>query len=239
MVHSKSVRGKKSTKRVHQRKSAHQRQGQKLAASSPNDARARLLIAGKAQFLLDGAKGLSVRRVSSEAGVNLGLFVYYFQSKENFLQQIIMEHYKDFLRAFNVELEKTAPLATAREKLDSILLSMVSIGGKVAPVIVRLLVDTLSGQKFLVQAFLTNPPQHAIELMRLISEGQRSKCFRDDISPRLAFLLCMFVVLMPQILISQFAVNFRNPILGPVFDEILGEKCVRTRIDFVLKGLSP
>jgi AcrR family transcriptional regulator len=52
-----------------------------------------LIALGKKHMLENGVETLSIRHICTEANINLGLFVYYFKDKKNFIRVII----KDFL----------------------------------------------------------------------------------------------------------------------------------------------
>lgn len=203
----------------------------------PSDVRLKLLVIGTKHFLLEGSKGVSVRKIASEAEVNLGSFVYYFKSKDNFLEEIVLNQYSVFLSYFNVELDKTQHMTTSTEKLEFMLKRMADVADKVSVLIVRLLIDTLQGQKTVIKAFSKNPPQHALELIKIISDGQKSGEFRKDITPTLAFLLCILTVIVPQVLLVHVKNKFKNPILIPFLSELLSTQHLKIRIDFVLKGL--
>ncbi|MCX6125210.1 MAG: TetR/AcrR family transcriptional regulator, partial [Proteobacteria bacterium] len=74
-----------------------------------------LLSVGKKHFLANGVKSLVIRKVVAEANVNLGSFVYYFESKENFIEQVIRSHYEDFLKSFS---EQVQPLESKAEPIE-------------------------------------------------------------------------------------------------------------------------
>jgi len=60
----------------------------------------KLKSAGKRLLREKGITGLNVREVCRLAGVNTGMFHYYFGSKEDFLQAVLKEMYAEFMLNF-------------------------------------------------------------------------------------------------------------------------------------------
>ena len=75
----------------------------------------RLLDAGLELLPLTGCAGLSVRRLTEHAGVNLGMFHYHFKSKDNFIRAVLQRTYEAMFSALTLEVDATAtPLHNLR-----------------------------------------------------------------------------------------------------------------------------
>jgi hypothetical protein len=59
----------------------------------------KLIELGKKKIAQDGIANLSIRSICIESGINLGMFFYYFKSKENFIK-ILLQSYAENLYAF-------------------------------------------------------------------------------------------------------------------------------------------
>lgn len=201
------------------------------------ESRERLLKVGKKQFLLDGSRGLSVRKVAKEARVNLGSFVYHFKTRELFIQKVIQAHYEDFITVFNDAFEKINPSAKPIEKLESLLDVMSGFVSQKGPLIARLIVDLMQGEDPAIQAFLKSPPRHLPVTLEIIRECQAEKSIRNDISPEFVYLLCACSVGVSQILTQQVGQHLKIPAAKKMRLKLEEDEFRKTRIHFALKGL--
>lgn len=84
-----------------------------------------LLEKGEELILEVGYEQFSIRNVCKQAGVNLGMFHYYFKTKENFIEVIFEHLFKKFL----VIQEETISIHTkAIDKLRALLVVRAKIG---------------------------------------------------------------------------------------------------------------
>ena len=63
-----------------------------------SDIEPRLIAAARKRFLSDGIDGASLRAIAKDAGTNVGMVHYYFETKENLFFEVIEEQYANFLR---------------------------------------------------------------------------------------------------------------------------------------------
>ncbi len=78
----------------------------------------KLIAAGKKKLIENGLSGISIRSICLESGINLGMFHYYFRSKENFIK-ILFQGLSDDLQSYWIK--ESAGLSTSREKLEKVL----------------------------------------------------------------------------------------------------------------------
>ena len=79
---------------------------------------AKLISLGKKKMLELGVANFSVRHLCMESGINLGMFCYYFKTKENFIR-IVLQSLSDDLQVY--WYRETAGIANPVEKLKKVL----------------------------------------------------------------------------------------------------------------------
>ena len=98
-----------------------------------------------------GAAALSVREVAKKAGVNLGMFNYYFKDKNEFIKIILEDTYSPFI----TELRENQT-----HNLEEVLFSMAKFSRNHHQTVLSLLGDALAGEKnvvrFLLKYFTTH-----------------------------------------------------------------------------------
>jgi Transcriptional regulator len=78
----------------------------------------KMIELGKEKLVTQGLSNLSVRQICLDAGINLGMFYYYFKSKENYIKSLFKSLNDDLKASWLIELEK---LSTSVEKLKKVL----------------------------------------------------------------------------------------------------------------------
>ena len=87
-------------------------------ARPPSGTDLKLKAAGRKLLQENGLTGLSVREACRVAGVNTGMFHYYFGSKDEFQKAILKEIYAEFMQNFKAGV---AVAGTPRERLKTAL----------------------------------------------------------------------------------------------------------------------
>lgn len=98
-----------------------------------------------------GAAALSIREVARKAGVNLGMFNYYFDNKNEFIKMILEEAYA----AFILELKEHQT-----KNLEDVLFSMAKFSRNYHQELLSLLGDVLSGEKNVIRFLHKNFTTH-------------------------------------------------------------------------------
>ena len=79
----------------------------------------KMIELGKEKTVTMGLSNLSVRQICLDAGINLGMFYYYFKSKENYIRAIFSSLNEDMKNNCIKQAEKSS---NSKERLKKILL---------------------------------------------------------------------------------------------------------------------
>lgn len=180
-----------------------------------------------------GLSGLNIRQVAQEAGVNLGMFHYHFKSKHYFLQVVLQELYEEFFEEFEREatkaMKKNEPSFEQFQRLVNLIISVVGRRRVLFSTIAR---EAMGGSIDVRKFLMHNIPRHGGILFKVIQRCQKEKTLRADLSPFQIITLCIGSLAVPLLLGPAIAKAV--PLLEK---EILSDKAVRQRMDFVLGGL--
>lgn len=97
----------------------------------PDIRRQELLDIGVKLFFETGEKGVSIQEVVKQANVAIGLFYYYFKSKDEFLDEALNNYVNNEIVAFERILDNQ--ILGASEKLDALLDAYFQYAKKMAP----------------------------------------------------------------------------------------------------------
>ncbi|MDR0486479.1 MAG: hypothetical protein LBH29_07150 [Elusimicrobiota bacterium] len=85
----------------------------------------KLIECGKAVLLKHGIRAINIRSICAETKINLGMFVYYFKSRSNFIKTILESFIKDMeVAILNESKDITDPL----QKLKCVMTVSLKIG---------------------------------------------------------------------------------------------------------------
>ncbi len=195
-----------------------------------------LLRAGRELFPVSGCAGLSLRRLTEHAGVNLGMFHYHFRTKEVFVRQLLQGLYDEMF----------ADLAVAASPADGAIAALRRAANVIAhfvrdqhAVLRRIVADAMDGQPLAREFLRTNVPRHLAVVVALISEGQRAGLLKPmPVANAVAFLAG--AVGAPLLLGSALADDpLADPELARRLDaDVLSEQAIAERIDLALAGLT-
>lgn len=145
-----------------------------------------------------GLGGFSVRELCTQSGVNLGMFHYYFASKENFDQALLRVIYSEMMQDITL---RVSPAEPARENVGRVLLSVHHFVHKNRALLSALAGDVLGGNQKILAFILSNFTAH---VSVLVSELKRAKKAKELRSPDLADNLVILVapVALPQMLLG-------------------------------------
>jgi TetR/AcrR family fatty acid metabolism transcriptional regulator len=144
------------------------------------DKRRVILDAAVRVFAKKGYHASRVGDIAEEAGVAHGLLYHYFRSKEELLETISRETWRDILDAVR-SVEETDE--TARERLAGIAKILLRAWRR-DPDLVRVLVREVTRSSHL-QTRIEEIEGAFVGLERIIARGQREGEFRADVDPRM------------------------------------------------------
>lgn len=140
----------------------------------------RLLLAGKELLREKGVMGLSVREACRRAGVNTGMFHYYFGSKDEFLKAVLKEMYADFFARFQVGVaEGSGP----REKLKNALIAVGRFAREIKGVAPVILADVSLGNKEAFDFISGNFLEHVKQLSALAAQCRPQSALKTHSIP--------------------------------------------------------
>jgi AcrR family transcriptional regulator len=196
----------------------------------------RLLDAGMELLPQTGCRGLSARKLTEHAGVNLGMFHYHFRSKDNFIRTLLQQTYEKMFQDLVLQShEGVSPVDNLRKAIRVI----AGFGLTHRQLLLRIGADALAGEKLAAEFLHANLPRHIGVLARLIAEGQRAGLLAKAPMPQVIAFIAG-AVMSPVLLGTALLENGGLPTAaGAVLEhEVLSKKAIEQRIEFALRGLS-
>jgi AcrR family transcriptional regulator len=197
-----------------------------------------LLKVGLEHYLKFGSNGLSVRKVAAECKVNLGSFVYHFETKEKFIEALFDLNYSRMFARFEQGLvdipQEKDPLLTLKHLIEI----MSQFVQEEPDFIGRLILDMMSGDKTIVKMIVRYRPKHIPIMIELIQKCQKNGSVRKDISAIQIGLLAIFLGGLIHILGLLVAKNLPVPFSQLALSAILKPSFRKMRIDMLMKGIT-
>ncbi len=195
-----------------------------------------LLNSGRTLYPLHGCAGLSVRQLCEHAGVNVGMFHYHFQSKDNFLSALLQQQYEEVFAQLQAQASQPASaLQRLRLALNRLAQWLREHGDWVS----RIWTDAGSGEPVALAFLQRNAPRHMQLLMALAQEAaQAGELATQPPLQRLGFL--MGSVLAPMVLLpGALRMGVLPPMLAAgVQDDVLSDAAIALRVDRALAALA-
>ncbi len=133
-------------------------------ARPPSGTDEKLKSAGRALLTEKGITGFSVREACRLAGVNTGMFHYYFGSKDEFLKAVLKELYAEFMLNFKAGVSAGG---TPRERLKNALIEIGRFALSIRAAAPMLLADLLHGNKEAFTFVRDNFTEHIAHMVAL------------------------------------------------------------------------
>ncbi len=200
----------------------------------------KLLDAGRKLLIKKGASSLSIRELTTAADVNLGMFSYYFKTKDIFVKQLLENIYDEFISALQLEDDSTQPdpIILLRHQL----MTIATFARDNRVLILSLLNDVLDEQAVVQQFARTSMKKHFLILAKTLKQCQQNKTVIKAPIP----LLITHIVgglglsnLVPELLKRTGASTVFKVGLAAVTKKISSDKALQLRVEMVLNGLTP
>ena len=195
-----------------------------------------LLAAGRALLPRRGCSGLSVREVAEAADVNLGMFHYYFKTRDAFLRELLQSMYEEMFSQLTVQRDATWG---AVENLRAALRYLGRFLRANRPILARVLADALCGDPIALEFLRANMPRHLGHMHALVELGQKEGVLKPMPVPQ-ALGFCAGSLAMP-IIFGGAVMESRA--LGPAATRmlesaLLSDAAIDQRIELALAALS-
>lgn len=206
--------------------------------SETNPTRQCLLETGRRMVREKGLRGVAVREVARQAGVNLGSFVYHFGTREAFLEEVVEGWYSPFFRSLT-DTALSPVKGNSLERLRATFIELLEFVVADSEIIAHMIADAVAGEPAARRFLLGIPPRHPMLILDLLEEAQRDGFLRPD-PPLHLFLYLMAAAGFPLVLAHGplKRVDWIREV-GASLLKILGDPVLaRQRLDWALQGIT-
>lgn len=199
----------------------------------------RLLIeAGKKLLLELGVSGMSLQKVADEAGVNLGMFNYYFKTKANFIRKVLDSIQQEAMDEAQFEIPKDG---TSIEKLRMFLILMGQKFRDQSGFALAMFRDFLNQDPDITELVLTNSNQQFELLQSMIKECQKDGYIDANFSIQQMVMFCSVSLKGPVIMSAALErlQKDQKQISPKVKKRPLTDAAIVELVDMTLRGIEP
>ncbi|MEO7760399.1 MAG: TetR/AcrR family transcriptional regulator [Casimicrobiaceae bacterium] len=195
----------------------------------------RLLDAGLELLPQTGCRSFSVRQLVEHAGVNLGMFHYHFKTKENFVRAVLERMYEEMFSELALQVNPALPALTG---LRNLLRTLAKFARKHRLLMVRLVSETMSGERLPADFLKRNVPRH----LKLIAETlARGQCEGNIVPGPVPMLVAFAVgaVAGPLLMGSALEQHGLMPAgaAAALRTHVVSEAALNARIDLAIRAL--
>ncbi len=197
----------------------------------------KLKNAGKRLLAEKGITGLSVREACRLAGVNTGMFHYYFGSKEEFLRAVLKEIYSEFIAHFKAGVSAAG---TPRERLKKALIEVGRFAQGMRRIAPMLFADLAHGKKEAFAFVSGNFTEHIRCIAALAAECRPSSAVKGHSLPFIIAALVpvmVFPVILGGILERNGVRSLGGASLEKLGGEFFSEEGLAERAEIALRGI--
>ncbi|MBI5743743.1 MAG: TetR/AcrR family transcriptional regulator [Elusimicrobia bacterium] len=197
----------------------------------------KLKAAGRKLLQEKGITGLGVREVCRQAGVNTGMFHYYFGSKEEFLREVLKEMYSDFMVHFKAGVSAAG---TPRARLKNALIEIGRFALGMRHAAPMLFADMLHGKKEAFAFFSGNFTEHVRHVAALAEECRPASAVKNHSTP-FTMAALVPVMIFPMLVGGLLERNGVKSLAGTGLDELreemFSESGIAERAEIALRGI--
>ena len=206
-------------------------------ARPPSGTDLKLKTAGRKLLQEKGITGLTVREACRVAGVNTGMFHYYFGSKDEFLKAVLKEIYAEFMLNFKA---RVAVAGTPRARLKNALAELGKFALGIRNVAPMMFADLAHGKKEAFAFVSGNFTEHIEQLAALAAECRPGSAVKDRSIPFLIAAMVpvmIFPVLMLGVLERNGVKNLSGQSLEELRKEMFSDSGIAARAEIALRGI--
>lgn len=199
----------------------------------------KLIEAAKLLIPKTGFTHLKVRDVAKKAGVNLGMFNYYFKTKDKFIEVLLNMAYEKFFQNFKIESKSGA---TPLERFQNAVMMISRFVRDNRNIFFPLIMELNQGNKKFLEFAKKNMTKHVGILLDLLKECQKGGYIQEgslfNIMP-----IVMGGVVMPLFLMNIFEKCHDNKLIPSFLMKnatqiFMSDEGIKQRVDLVLKGIA-
>ncbi|SIR21692.1 transcriptional regulator, TetR family [Aeromonas sp. RU39B] len=198
--------------------------------------RQKLLDTGFAIVTAKGLRGLTVRELAAQAGVNLGTFVYHFGNRDAFIDELVELWYAPLFTGLK-SVAQRGEHASAMAAFAATMQALIEFAAAQRSFINHLIGDALAGEVAAQRFLLSVPQRHPLLLLDLIRQAQAQGALRAG-HPLQLMIFIMGAVGMPLILgggAHQLA--WLSASAAPLLEQIDSPDAARQRLAWALDGV--
>jgi AcrR family transcriptional regulator len=196
-----------------------------------------LLQSGRALYPQLGCAGLSLRLLAEHAGVNVGMFHYHFQSKDNFLRELLAQMYEELF----LQLQQEANIAgTTLQRLRQALCRLGRMMREQGDWLGRVLADASHGEAVAMDFLHANGARHVGLLIGLLEQAAREGSLLAPMQPMQRVSFLMGSVVAPMV-IAPRAMQLGivpAPLAAGIQNDVLSDAGIAQRVDYALWALT-
>lgn len=195
----------------------------------------KLIHEGRKLLILKGASSLSIREVALAADVNLGMFNYYFKTKENFIGLILGDIYNDFIADLEMD-----DFGDELELLKNQMMVMAKFARNNRTLILSLFNDILSEEKSVQKFIRTNMKKHLFMVGVTVKKCQDNGLIVGAPLPLIVTQIAAGVGisnLVPEFIKRLSVSKPFGSTIGVMTKELTSDKALEFRVNVTLKGL--
>jgi len=183
-----------------------------------------------------GISGFTVRQLCQKAKVNLGLFNYYFVSRDNFEKIILKNLYGNFMKDFEINISKDMDTIKKLEAARETLSDFVS---KNASIIASIIIEIFSGNGAKFSFVKENFSKHIVFFYSIIEQGKKEKIFKDaDIFSLIISAIAPVIVPIAASGVLKRTIPKKDlSKISKFLDKLSSEKFIKERMELSLKGI--
>ena len=197
----------------------------------------KLKTAGRKLLLEKGITGLSVRESCRVAGVNTGMFHYYFGSRDEFLKAILKEMYAEFMLNFKAGVSVAG---TPRARLKNALIEVGKFARSIRGAAPMIVADLAYGNKEAFAFFSGNFTEHISHIAALARECRPASSVKSRSIPFLIAAIVpvmIFPVLMGGIMEKNGVKSLAGRSLGKLREEMFSDAGITERAEIAVRGI--
>lgn len=197
----------------------------------------KLKKAGRRLLQEKGITGLSVREACRLAGVNTGMFHYYFGSKEEFLQAILKEMYAEFMVHFKAGVSAGG---TPRERLKNALIEVGRFAMGMRRIAPMLFADLAHGKKEAFAFVSGNFTEHIRHIAALAEECRPLSAVKGHSLPFVIAALVpimVFPVILGGVLERNGVKSLGGLSVARLGGEFFSDAGIAERAEIALRGI--